>query len=80
MDLEHNCQSATIVRAVIGLARGLKLPVAAEGVETKTQLAFLADEGCDEVQGYLLGRPRPISEYAELVGLGVARSPTLLAG
>ena len=67
-DLERNFQSATIVRAVIGLARGLTLPVAAEGVETEGQLAFLAREGCDEVQGYFLGRPRSIQDYAEAIG------------
>src|SRR5262249_42885050 len=67
-DLEQNSHSATIVRTAIGLARGLKLPVAAEGVETEAQLAFLAHEGCDEVQGHLLGRPHPIDEYADVVG------------
>ena len=46
-----NAQSAAIVRAVIGLARGLKLPVLAEGVEYEDQLAFLAEEDCDEVAG-----------------------------
>ena len=61
-------QSATIVRAVIGLARGLDLPVVAEGVETQEQLAFQSREACDEVQGYLIGRPRPIWDYAALVG------------
>jgi predicted signal transduction protein with EAL and GGDEF domain len=80
-DLEHNGQSATIVRAVIGLARGLGLPVVAEGVETEGQLAVLAHEGCDEVQGYLLGRPYPIEEYAELVGrLPMAEPKIVLAG
>jgi len=79
-DLEHNGHSATIVRAVIGLARGLKLPVAAEGVETEAQLAFLAHEGCDEVQGYLLGRPHPIEKYAELIGrLTMAEQKSALA-
>ncbi len=67
-NLEHNLQSATIVRAVIGLGRGLNIPVVAEGVETKEQLEFLSREACDEVQGYLLGRPLPIAEYADLVG------------
>ena len=80
-DLEHNGQSATIVRAAVGLARGLGLPVAAEGVETEGQLAFLGREGCDEVQGYLLGRPYPMEEYAELVGrLTMADPKIVLAG
>jgi EAL domain-containing protein (putative c-di-GMP-specific phosphodiesterase class I) len=67
-NLGGNNQSATIVRAVIGLARGLKLPVLAEGVETQEQLAFLSKESCDEIQGYLIGRPRPIDDYATLTG------------
>jgi EAL domain-containing protein (putative c-di-GMP-specific phosphodiesterase class I) len=67
-NLEHNPHSATIVRAVIGLARGLDLPVVAEGVETRDQRAFLAAEFCDNLQGYLIGRPLPITDYAELLG------------
>ena len=67
-NLEHNPQSAAIIRAVIGLGRGLDLPVVAEGVETKAQLAFLSRETCDEVQGYLIGRPLPIENYAQMVG------------
>jgi EAL domain-containing protein (putative c-di-GMP-specific phosphodiesterase class I) len=66
--LPANRQSATIVRAVIGLGRGLGLPVIAEGVETEDQLAFLALEDCVEVQGFLVGKPRPIDAYAESVG------------
>jgi diguanylate cyclase (GGDEF)-like protein/PAS domain S-box-containing protein len=70
--LDRSPQSAAIIRAVIGLGRGLELPVIAEGVETAAQLAFLTREFCDEVQGYLVGRPLPIEEYAGLVG----RSPS----
>jgi diguanylate cyclase (GGDEF)-like protein len=66
--LEHDAQSATIVRAVIGLARGLDIPVVAEGVETEAQLNFLAAERCDKVQGFLIGRPEPITHYAKYVG------------
>jgi diguanylate cyclase (GGDEF)-like protein/PAS domain S-box-containing protein len=67
-NLDRNSQAAAIVRAVIGLGRGLNLPVVAEGVETEDQLAFLTREACDEVQGYLVGRPGPIETYAEMVG------------
>ena len=68
--LDENPQSQTIVKAIIGLARGLSLPVLAEGVETDNQLAFLRREGCDEVQGYLIGRPQPIECHAAIVGGG----------
>jgi EAL domain-containing protein (putative c-di-GMP-specific phosphodiesterase class I) len=78
--LEHNPQSAAIIRAVIGLGRSLDLPVLAEGVETKEQLEFLSRETCDEVQGYLLGRPHPIAEYAELVGRPPIKRKKLAAG
>jgi EAL domain-containing protein (putative c-di-GMP-specific phosphodiesterase class I) len=48
---------SAVIRAIIGLSRGLGLRVVAEGVETEDQLAELHAEGCDEVQGYLLCRP-----------------------
>jgi diguanylate cyclase (GGDEF)-like protein/PAS domain S-box-containing protein len=66
--LDTSPQSATIVRAVIGLGRGLDLPVIAEGVETNKQLEFLSAEACTAVQGYLVGKPLPIGAYADSVG------------
>ena len=63
-----NRQAATIVRAVLGLGRGLELPVLAEGVETAEELAFLNLEACDEVQGYLVGKPGPIELFSKHVG------------
>ena len=67
-NLVHSEQSATIIRAVIALGHGLDLPVLAEGVETEEQLHFLASIGCDGIQGFYLGRPKPIADYAEPVG------------
>jgi diguanylate cyclase len=64
--VNSNSQAATIVRAVLGLGRGLGLPVLAEGVETDAELRFLQNEACDEVQGYLLGRPGAISNFRNL--------------
>ncbi|WP_163434656.1 EAL domain-containing protein, partial [Escherichia coli] len=52
MNIGRNVQSAAIIRAVIGLGRGLDVPIVAEGVETEEQLSFLASEACDQVQGY----------------------------
>ena len=44
------------------------MSIVAEGVETREQLGFLSEEGCDAVQGYLIGRPAPIGQFAALVG------------
>jgi diguanylate cyclase (GGDEF)-like protein/PAS domain S-box-containing protein len=56
-DVSDDPDDAAIVRAIVGMARSLKLSVVAEGVETAEQLAFLRSLGCDLVQGYFLGRP-----------------------
>ena len=63
--VHSNQQAATIVRAVLGLGKGLGLPVIAEGVETNDELRFLQQESCDEVQGYLLGRPAAIESFRQ---------------
>ncbi len=64
--VDTNEQAASIVRAVLGLGRGLGLPVLAEGVETAGELEFLSTELCSEAQGYLLGVPASIEQFRHL--------------
>jgi diguanylate cyclase (GGDEF)-like protein/PAS domain S-box-containing protein len=60
-EIEASAADRAIVSAVIGMARGLRLRVTAEGVETERQLNFLREQGCEEVQGFLFGEPVPAS-------------------
>jgi predicted signal transduction protein with EAL and GGDEF domain len=80
INLGRNPQSASIVRAVIDLGHALEMSIVAEGVETQEQLSFLADEGCDAVQGYFIGKPAPIGQYAPLVGRPSAVEPVRKLG
>jgi EAL domain-containing protein (putative c-di-GMP-specific phosphodiesterase class I) len=56
-DVSTDSDDAAIVSAIIALAQKLELTVVAEGVETEEQLRYVAEAGCHEAQGYLLGRP-----------------------
>jgi EAL domain-containing protein (putative c-di-GMP-specific phosphodiesterase class I) len=60
-------QATVIVTAVLGLGRSLDIPVLAEGVENEDQRLFLDSEACAQAQGYLFGRPAPLSEIRHLV-------------
>jgi len=66
-DVTTNSDDATITRAVITMAHSLGLTVIAEGVETESQLAFLVENGCDQIQGYYLARPQPAEECARVL-------------
>jgi len=58
-------EDAAITRAVIAMSESMQIKVLAEGVETREQLDFLREQGCDEVQGYLVSKPLPANEIEE---------------
>ncbi len=70
--LETAASARSIVGMIVELAHARGLTVAAEGVETAAQKAILESEGCDWLQGYLIGRPAPIDELAGLTGGSIA--------
>ena len=80
-------EDTTIIKAVIGMARGLRLRVIAEGVETPEELAFLRAYRCEEAQGYYFSPPVPPQLFAALLSNGISesavvahRSPVMAAG
>jgi diguanylate cyclase (GGDEF)-like protein/PAS domain S-box-containing protein len=76
MDLPSHRRSAAIVRSMFVLARQLNLDVTVEGVETEEQFAFLRDQGCTEVQGFLFSKPKPLAAFADPKSLTFdARAP-----
>lgn len=71
---EGDQESLAIVRAVASLSSNLNIATTAEGVESEQQFERLRAEGCDTVQGFLLGRPVPIEETARMFADGAASS------
>lgn len=65
--LRQRPETAAIIGAIVGLSRSLDLPVIAEGVEDAAELDVLRSERCDEVQGYLIGRPMEPNEVARFI-------------
>mgnify|MGYP000754853688 CR=1 FL=1 len=63
--MEKDRQSKAIVRAVLALGKSLDIPVLAEGIETPEQMSILRQEGCDEGQGFLLGRPSHVGDLGQ---------------
>jgi diguanylate cyclase (GGDEF)-like protein len=68
-DMVSNKDAAAIVDTIMGLGRALGRRIVAEGVETEEQLVKLRQQGCNEVQGYLIGKPLPIEAYASVTGV-----------
>ncbi len=71
-DMIDRPHARAIVRSVIGLGRGLGMPVVAEGVETAEQREALRAAGCDQVQGNWISRPGPMANFDHVV---VERDP-----
>ncbi|MBT8123149.1 MAG: EAL domain-containing protein [Gammaproteobacteria bacterium] len=67
MDVPQDSNDMEIIKAILALAHALKMTVIAEGVETTEQCAFLAEHGCDVMQGYLFSRPCPAEEVELLL-------------
>ena len=76
--LDGRSDGVAIIRAMIGLGRAMGMTVSAEGVETMEQMKMLSLEGCDELQGFLFGKPQPadcVSEMLRHHGIAVAGKP-----
>ncbi|MBF0417363.1 MAG: EAL domain-containing protein [Magnetococcales bacterium] len=69
-DLPASEGDGAIVEAILSMAKGLKMHVVAEGVETEAQKRYLEERGCESIQGYLIGRPMPEADFARLLPIG----------
>jgi len=67
MELEHSTRARIIPQAVVALGQALRLSTIAEGVENETQAQILREMGCDQLQGYGIGRPLARQETEELL-------------
>ena len=65
--IDRNAGSVAIIRAITQLAGSLAMTTTAEGVETEAQLEIVRQQGCNEIQGYLFSRPRPMTALLELM-------------
>ena len=65
VDMNSGADGLTLVSVIINLAHALKLNTVAEGVETEEQLRHLRSLGCDEMQGYLFGKPVPVESFEQ---------------
>lgn len=66
-----NEESRKIIRSIILMAKNLSIHTLAEGAETKEQVDFLRESGCEDIQGYFYGKPMSIEEFEEKLGEGV---------
>ncbi len=79
IDLDTDDHNAAMVRTIIDLAHSFDMRVVAEGIETESIRDRLASYGCDEGQGFLLGRPMPGGQLTKLARTAAAKRPIALA-
>ena len=79
-DVEVNDSHQRIVRAAIAMAQGLDIEVAAEGVETLTQLEFLKSCNCDLAQGFLISQPMQPEKVSAILRSEIAGTRLLTRG
>jgi len=68
-EMEESDSARAIVKAIIGLGKSLDLPVVAEGIETFGQHRMVVEDGCEQLQGFLLGKPKSEGEVEILSGI-----------
>jgi len=66
-EFETNQKSRIILASIVNMAKELGIHTLAEGVETEEQYEFLLKIGCEKMQGYLFGKPKPVSEFVRSV-------------
>jgi diguanylate cyclase (GGDEF)-like protein len=79
-EVDMRRETASIIRAIIGLARELGVETTAEGVETQSQLRMLHGFGCNEIQGYLISQPKPLPAFRGILRAAGANALTAKAG
>lgn len=68
--IETNTKTRSIIRFIIEMAHTMDIKIIAEGAETKEQVEFLRDNGCDYIQGYYFYKPMPEEEFVKLLDAG----------
>ena len=66
-DIDNSDRAASIMKSIVQMAKDISMDVIIEGVETKSQVDFLAGVGCDNIQGYYFSRPVPVGQFEELL-------------
>ena len=66
-DFEKSIKAGNIITSVVQMAKSLALDIIAEGAETKSQITFLTNIGCDSIQGYYFSKPIPCNEFESLI-------------